>query len=220
MNQKLNSIKNIFRALPQGAGYHYSLFFSRTAREKKEFKHAVLSLTQIRVKRMLSLSVQVLIFGMIVSLASCGGEGEIEQVADTPEEMGEVLFNAIKAEDAPAVIKYYAVESDIDEVLEKMNLSEKKRKKKKKKLIKKIENLTYKLPKTLAKIKEQDIDWEHTAYDWVDYQNFQKDSLTGADIYIVFSEDRQQYEIKLKECYPTSRGWVLFDEISFKGKRK
>jgi hypothetical protein len=154
-----------------------------------------------------------------ITLFSCESQGEEIQVSSTPEEMGEVLFNAIKKEDAATVRTYFATETDMEERLTKSNLSEKKKKKKKKKLKKQIESLNDNIAKSLAKIKEEKINWETTTFDWVDYKNFQKDSVTGADIYIVFSEDKKQYEIKLKDCYPTNRGWVLFDEISFKGAR-
>ena len=153
-------------------------------------------------------------------LLSCESQGEEIQVSSTPEEMGETLFNAIKKEDAATIRTYFASETDIEEWLTKSSLSDKNRKKKKKKLQKKVESLNDNIAKSLAKIQEEDIDWAATSFDWIDYKNFQKDSVTGADIYIVFSEDKKQYEIKLKDCYPTNRGWVLFDEISFKGARK
>lgn len=153
-------------------------------------------------------------------LFSCGNDSGEVQVSSTPEEMGEELFDAIKNEDAAIVRTYIGVESDIEQWLSNSSLSEKKAEKKKKKLMKKVESLDYNLAKTLAKMYEEKIDWENTSYDWIDYKNFEKDSVTGADIYIVFSEGKQQYEIKLKNCYPSKRGWVLFDEISFKGARK
>ena len=153
-------------------------------------------------------------------LFSCGNDSGEVQVSSTPEEMGEELFDAIKNEDAAIVRTYIGVESDIEQWLSKSSLSEKKAEKKKKKLMKKVESLDYNLAKTLAKLHEEKIDWGNTSYDWIDYKNFEKDSVTGADIYIVFSKGKQQYEIKLKNCYPSKRGWVLFDEISFKGARK
>ncbi|MCT4580154.1 MAG: hypothetical protein N4A35_01955 [Flavobacteriales bacterium] len=153
-------------------------------------------------------------------LFSCGGEKQVEQVSASPEEMGEVLFNAIKTGDAATIRAYIATEADVDERLNKSSLSDKKKDKKKKKLLKKVAKVNDGLAKTLEKIKGEDIAWEATSYDWVDYKNFDKDSVNGADIYIVFSKDRTQYEIKLKECYPTARGWVLFDEITYKGLRK
>lgn len=162
--------------------------------------------------------VSVLLVSMF--LFSCGNDkGEI-QVSTTPEEMGEELFEAIRTEDAATVRTYIAVESDIDQWLSNSSLSEKKAEKKKNKLIKKVESLDYNLAKSLAKIHDQKIDWDNTSYDWIDYKNFEKDSVTGADIYIVFTEGQQQYEIKLKNCYSSNRGWVLFDGITFKGERK
>lgn len=162
----------------------------------------------------------LVVFIISLFLISCGGEEKEIQVSSSPEDMGEVLFNAIKNEDAATIRTYLATESDVDERLAKSSLSEKKKKKKKKKLLKKVAKVNDGLAKVLEKIKGENIDWSKTNYDWVDYKNFDNDSVNGADIYIVFSEDRQQYEIKLKECYPTKRGWVLFDEISFKGQKK
>lgn len=160
------------------------------------------------------------VFIVSLFLFSCGGEEKEIQVSASPEEMGEVLFNAIKNEDAATIRTYLAIESDVDERLSKSSLTDKKKEKKKKKLLKKVAKVNDGLAKAIEKIKSETIDWDNTNYDWVDYKNFDKDSVNGADIFIVFSEDRQQYEIKLKECYPTKRGWVLFDEISFKGPRK
>lgn len=162
----------------------------------------------------------ILIFVVSLLFFSCGGEEKSVQVSQSPEDMGEVIYNAIKNDDAAIIRTYLAVESDVDERLSKSDLGDKKKEKKKKKLLKKVSKVNDGLAKTLDKIKTENIDWSKTNYDWVDYKNFDKDSVNGADIYIVFSEDKQQYEIKLKECYPTSRGWVMFDELSFKGARK
>lgn len=155
-----------------------------------------------------------------VILFSCESENKEVQVSKTPEEMGEVIFNAIKNENGATIRTYFAKNSDIDELLAKSNLSEKKKEKKKKKLQKKVQSLNDGIAKDLAKIHDQEIKWSETTFDWIDHKNFVKDSVTGADIYIVFSEDQVQYEIKLDDCYITSRGWVLFDRISFKGARK
>jgi len=153
-------------------------------------------------------------------LYSCGDDSAVVQVSSTPEEMGEALFEAIKTEDAATVRTYFAVESDLNEWLAKSSLSEKQQEKKLKKLEKKITSLNDNIAKTLAKIHQEPIDWNNSTYDWIDYKNFEKDGTTGADVFIVFSVDRTQYEIKLDDCFPTSRGWVLFDNISFKGARK
>lgn len=153
-------------------------------------------------------------------LFSCGEESSEVQVSSTPEEMGEILFKAIKTQDAATVRKYFATDADIQEWLLKSSIDEKKYSKKQKKLQKRIVALNDGIAKTLAKIHEEDINWESTTFDWIDYKNFVKDSVTGADIYIVFSEDKKQYEIKLDNCYQTKRGWVMFDDLSFKGARK
>ena len=162
----------------------------------------------------------ILILLLAVLFISCESESEIEKVSSTAEEMGEVLFNAIVNEDAVTVKKYLATNSDIEERLAKSDLSDKKKEKKKEKYEKRIATLKKGIAKTLADIKGEDVDWENVSYDWIDYKNFEKDSVTGADITIVFSEGRKQFEIKLKECIPTKRGWVLFNKISFKGERK
>ena len=155
-----------------------------------------------------------------VTLFSCGSDNEEFQVSSTPEEMGELLFNAIKKEDAATIRTYFASDADIEEWLSKSSLNDKKQKKKQKKLKKKVTTLNDGIAKTLAKLHEEKINWEATSFDWIDYKNFVKDSVTGADIYIVFSEDKKQYEIKLDNCYPANRGWVMFGDLSFKGARK
>jgi len=157
---------------------------------------------------------------LLVLFVKCGNEEQVETVSATPDEMGEVIFDALVKDDAATIRKFIAAEIDINEIVDKSNLSEKKKEKKKKKLLKKTAFLQDDLAKQIAKIKKQNINWENTIFDWVDYKNFEKDSVTGADIIIVFSEDKVQYEIKLKECYQTQRGWVFIEGISFKGRRK
>jgi len=159
----------------------------------------------------------ILLFTML--FVSCENDNKMENVSSTAEEMGEVLFHAIVNEDATVIKKYLATNSDIEERLAKSSLSEKKKKKKKEKYEKRISSLKKGIAKSLSSIKAEEVKWDEANYDWIDYKNFEKDSVTGADITIVFSVDKEQYEIKLKECIPTERGWVLFNKITFKGKR-
>lgn len=153
-------------------------------------------------------------------LFSCEQDGATIKLSSTPDEMGKVLYEAIKTQDAATIRAYFATSDDIEEWLYKSDLTEKKKEKKRNKFESKMEALNDGIAKRLALIHKEPIDWKNTQFDWIDYKNFEKDKVTGADIIIVFSEGNIQYELKLDDCYPTKRGWVLFDEITFKGARK
>ena len=167
---------------------------------------------------MKKLGIIALLFSLL--FFSCKSNNEIEKTSTTAEEMGEVIFNAIVNEDASTIKKHFATSLDIEERLRRSSLSEKQKKKKEEKYIKRIASLNKGIAKVLASIQKEELDWSKATYDWIDYKNFEKDSVTGADITIVFSEDKLQYEIKLKDCLLTERGWVLFNKVSFKGQRK
>lgn len=131
-------------------------------------------------------------------------------VSSTPKELVKTIYEAIKKNDTIIIKNHFATELDIDNLINNSSISKKKKNKKINKIKNKIKNNASNL---LIEIKRNKIQWDNTSFIGIEYENFYKDSLNGADIDIIIKEQERIFKIKLKECFQTDRGWVIFNNI-------
>ena len=136
----------------------------------------------------------------------------------TPEILGEKTFDAIKNIDLETFIKFAINETDKKELLEKIKPEEKKEA---------GDVMSYYMYKwkydgdkainDLHRIgREKGVDWKKATFEKVEYEIIEREGMQKADIYILFKSENSPYKIKLDDCRPTSRGWILIDDVTFR----
>ncbi len=153
---------------------------------------------------------------LLLLFFSCEGKKDAVMTTSDPNEMGEEVFKAIKTNDLKTIEKYLATPNDIEERLSQSNLSEENKEKKTEKYNKRVKELRKALPSLIKELDQYRKGFKDAIYEGITYKNYQKDSVTLADISLVYSNNSIKNKIKLKSCYLTKRGWVMFKGINYK----
>lgn len=145
-----------------------------------------------------------------------------KKILSVPEELGLVIFISLKTDDFTEFSKYIAGKDDMKWIITRKNFSSEE---KKKAALDLLDDYEYTLKKdakesfknTLQKGIDNQIMWEETVYDKIDFNISTEEGLKYTDITIYFTFNKKKYKIYTEGCMKTDKGWKMFDKLKWGG---
>jgi len=164
-----------------------------------------------------------LVAAAFVTLPGCGGPDY-----ETPRDLADAVVGALARGDRAAFDAAFPTEQDIRGLADQGNEEFRKE------VAKDIEAFVERGMKRIAKdrerswgvvnkgIKEDGLDPKSLKIEGVEYKVMERYGLKKSDIYVTLSAGAgdERYILKLDDCTPTDRGWLMFDSPRWRGKKQ
>lgn len=163
----------------------------------------------------------VILIVVAASLCACGLGGPD---TSTPEKLAQAVVESIRDNDFEDYSSYFGDKKVILQLLEDSTLGEEEKQEISKEIDKVIvrleKNKKISFEKIFEKAKADGVDLSTIKYSNATYKLKIDDGVKNADIYVIIEFGDSKYRLKLDDCAESSKGWLMFDEPSWKGAFK
>ena len=139
----------------------------------------------------------------------------------TPEKFANEVFKAIKNNDLPKFSKLFPTKQVFLDTLKQSTIPEPELQKAKEGMDKKLKKTFKSIQESLVKIREKakkdGVMWEKTIFGGVECEIKEKHQVKTSDIYLLVTFQGINYKVKLDDCMKTTKGWLMFDDPSWRG---
>ena len=162
----------------------------------------------------------------VTAFTSCGNDH-----AENPDEMGEEVVAFLVADDADGFKDYVTIsEGDYVAFYEEYmrgdedKLSEDKIKERLAEFEKDVPKIIDRVASAFDVVRKKAIadgvDWSDVEYVESEYEIRNRNGMEMADIYVTLKSNGKKYQIKLDDCKKHEDGWIMLDEMRWRGEKK